>query len=161
MEQKYSGGCKDCMHLYACRRAIKICRIQNGRQLGDENAKKIIYTIACGKGKCKAYQKQDATTLEAEREQRQEDYLDYVKSEYFQNLKMQVFKRDGFQCQGKDCGSAKNLIVHHLHYGERYHEDINDLVTLCQKCHDKAHEHDKEKSKKEFAYKNGEAVETE
>ena len=146
MQTKYSGWCDDCIHLYACRRALKGFRIHLGEQLGKEKAKEIKYNIACGKGLCQAYEKKDTATLETERAHRQEEYSDYIKSDYFQNLKMQVFKRDGFQCQYKNCGSAKNILVHHTHYGARYNEDINDLVTVCQKCHNEIHANDKEKS---------------
>ena len=54
-----------------------------------------------------------------------------------------VFQRDNYTCQS--CGSRKNLQAHHIVYWRdcvsnpelRY--DIENGITLCRKCHLKAH----------------------
>lgn len=54
-----------------------------------------------------------------------------------------VFERDGYKC--KICGSNKNIQAHHIipwsqtrnNKGLRY--DIDNGITLCRKCHLKAH----------------------
>ncbi len=47
-----------------------------------------------------------------------------------------VLIRDGHKCV--KCKSEKNLDVHHKHYN---HDklSLNDLITLCRKCHKKEH----------------------
>jgi len=47
---------------------------------------------------------------------------------------------DGYQCQGKDCGSRVRLQVHHKTYVRFGNERMGDLVTLCESCHAKEHE---------------------
>lgn len=37
------------------------------------------------------------------------------------------------------CGSMKSLHVHHLHYKNIFHEEMEDLQLLCKKCHYKVH----------------------
>ena len=46
-----------------------------------------------------------------------------------------VLKRDKHKCV--KCGSTKGLCVHHKKYGEDI--TINDLQTLCKKCHQLEH----------------------
>ena len=38
------------------------------------------------------------------------------------------------------CGTAKNLRVHHISYATLGTDaEIDDLVTLCDKCHEEVH----------------------
>ena len=83
--------------------------------------------------------------MKAERTKRArivEKYKEYLQSDKWQEVRRERFQIDGYQCQ--ICGTAKNLDVHHVsyeHLGQP--EEINDLVTLCRKCHFKiVHEHD-------------------
>jgi 5-methylcytosine-specific restriction endonuclease McrA len=58
--------------------------------------------------------------------------------ERYKALKIQVLDRDGWRCQ--DCGSMKNLQVHHLKPRSRLGGDVMcNLITLCQSCHGKCH----------------------
>ena len=36
------------------------------------------------------------------------------------------------------CGSKKNLCVHHID-GNRYNNDMNNLITICKRCHQTHH----------------------
>ena len=45
---------------------------------------------------------------------------------------------DGHRCTS--CGSGKRLEVHHDTYANVGHERLEDLRTLCYKCHKKKHE---------------------
>lgn len=54
--------------------------------------------------------------------------------------RLAVFKRDGFKCQS--CGKANDLQAHHIRHWKddipnRY--NIDNGITLCRKCHLKAH----------------------
>jgi 5-methylcytosine-specific restriction endonuclease McrA len=49
-----------------------------------------------------------------------------------------VLERDGWRCQ--DCGSVKNLQVHHLKTRSQLGGDtMQNLITLCVSCHAKVH----------------------
>lgn len=63
-------------------------------------------------------------------------YKDYLKSEKWKTITSIRKELDG-SCVL--CGSKDNLIVHHRHYENLYHESINDLVTLCKEHHDEFH----------------------
>ena len=56
----------------------------------------------------------------------------------YRDLHCQVLKRDGWRCQV--CGSMGELQVHHLQFRSRSgDDDEKNLITLCGKCHRRAH----------------------
>lgn len=61
----------------------------------------------------------------------------------WQRLRLQVMERDGFACVRCSRDNV-TLHVHHLRYvpgGTVWDSPVEDLVTLCDECHDKAPEH--------------------
>ena len=60
-------------------------------------------------------------------------YEMYLQSERFDEIRQAVFDRDGHKCVV--CGSTENLRPHHLTYRNVYNENLDDLVTLCNRCH--------------------------
>jgi 5-methylcytosine-specific restriction endonuclease McrA len=68
------------------------------------------------------------------------EYNEQLKDQRWFYVRSRVMERDKHKC--KCCGTWRNLEVHHLRYefGRKAWEynDI-DLVTLCHKCHEKAH----------------------
>ena len=72
-------------------------------------------------------------------------YNGYLQSSHWKDIRRQRLAMDGFQCS--ICGTAKNLDVHHLTYERLGHEDLDDLVSLCKRCHAIVHEKDKKKVK--------------
>lgn len=64
-------------------------------------------------------------------------YRKYLKTTAWENKRCQVMVRDLCLCQ--DCGSNRHLEVHHLTYVRVGHELLDDLITLCKNCHNKAH----------------------
>lgn len=68
------------------------------------------------------------------------DYNEYIRSDAWIRKRDQRLAIDNYQC--KKCGTAKNLIVHHITYKNLGHEDMDDLVTLCWNCHNSVHEND-------------------
>lgn len=62
----------------------------------------------------------------------------YLKTPEWRNLRALVLKRDGGKCQG--CLVANATQVHHLHYRRWKRELACDLVSLCDRCHERAHE---------------------
>ena len=54
------------------------------------------------------------------------------------SLHNQVLERDRWRCQ--ECGSLRNLQVHHLQPRSQLGSDtITNLITLCALCHGKRH----------------------
>lgn len=69
------------------------------------------------------------------------NYEDFLKSEEWQQVSEMVKDRDGNKCV--ICGSTENLNAHHIGYnGDRLNED--DIVTLCNRCHECLHDGIKE-----------------
>ena len=64
------------------------------------------------------------------------NYNCYLKSNHWQRVKAALHRRY-IECG--ICKSKKNLNIHHVDYSKRGHEEIEDLVVLCQSCHFKAH----------------------
>lgn len=60
-------------------------------------------------------------------------YAEYMKSARWRAKRNEVLLRDGFKCI--KCRSHRRLQVHHLNYERLGNEDLNDLATLCAKCH--------------------------
>ena len=58
--------------------------------------------------------------------------------ERYQQLRKQVLRRDGWQCQ--ICGSRQSLQVHHKQLRSRQGDDaLSNLITLCAGCHEELH----------------------
>lgn len=70
-----------------------------------------------------------------------DDYMNL--SAVWQKIKKKKLRQDP-QCQM--CKTAINLQIHHVRYpGIWGEEKIEDLMTLCDSCHEKIHEQDKER----------------
>jgi len=65
-----------------------------------------------------------------------EEILERVKGNKYGGLYFQVLQRDNYECQ--NCHSKESLVEHHINGN---HEDnrMENLVTLCQKCHRAIH----------------------
>ena len=61
------------------------------------------------------------------------DYKKYLRSDYWDNIKNQVLKRDNYRC--RLCNSKVDLQVHHRTYENLENEKLEELITLCKKCH--------------------------
>ena len=62
------------------------------------------------------------------------DNSHYINGEEWQRVKKQRLEYDGYKC--KNCGSTKNLQVHHKEYTFEGKEDAKlNLITLCNDCH--------------------------
>lgn len=69
----------------------------------------------------------------------QMDYSDFLRTPYWKAIALYVKERDGKRCS--ICGATKTLQVHHLTYnnhGDELHH-IEDLICVCEKCHEKLH----------------------
>jgi 5-methylcytosine-specific restriction endonuclease McrA len=65
-------------------------------------------------------------------------YVEYLRTERWQQKRLAVHKRDGHKCRccGR-CDSALNSFdVHHMSYRYIGREPLRHLVTLCRECHE-------------------------
>ena len=75
-------------------------------------------------------------------------YDEYLANEHWRKVREARLIIDGYQCC--ECGSAKNLEVHHITYDNLGDEDIErDLITLCRSCHERLHRY--ESAAKQYA----------
>lgn len=74
------------------------------------------------------------------------DFDEYINSEMWEGTREQILDRDGYQCVF--CGTAKNLRVHHITYENIPFEKDEDLITVCNKCHNRLHKIDIARKKK-------------
>lgn len=72
-------------------------------------------------------------------------YEDLLKCEEWKEKRDKILKRDRYRCRW--CRSKKSLQVHHKYYSrypngqkvEPWNYPDDALITLCDKCHEKAH----------------------
>lgn len=83
-------------------------------------------------------------------------YRNYLQSEYWLQKRREALNFYGNKCC--DCGTTKNLNVHHVTYKNLGDEAMADLEILCGSCHQKEHDggnlvklREKEKFVKVFA----------
>ena len=64
---------------------------------------------------------------------------DYLQTDVWREIRMKRLRLDNYQCQ--NCGTAKNVEVHHLRYPDVWGTEniLYDLITLCDECHETAH----------------------
>ena len=60
-------------------------------------------------------------------------YLEYLRSDKWKEIRLKILKRDNNLCQ--KCKSEKAYHVHHLTYKNLFHEKLEDLISICIKCH--------------------------
>lgn len=61
----------------------------------------------------------------------------HLHSEYWKNIRQLVLERDKGICQS--CKTEKAKEVHHLTYKNLGNETIDELISYCRACHEKAH----------------------
>lgn len=69
---------------------------------------------------------------------RKQAYYKYLESSHWKQLRQEAFARDNHQC--RHCGTTRRLRGHHI----RYHKDlylctVDDILTLCEPCHEAEH----------------------
>lgn len=64
-------------------------------------------------------------------------YQDYLKTDYWQQVRKEVLRRANYRCQV--CNADAPLEVHHRTYESRGEETAGDVIALCRDCHTKFH----------------------
>lgn len=83
--------------------------------------------------------KDDAPKKKVSNEKKQ--HAKELASPKWKKKREEVFERYGKQCV--ECGSTKNIQVHHLIYRKGHHlweYNVDELIPLCKKCHQKIHD---------------------
>jgi 5-methylcytosine-specific restriction endonuclease McrA len=75
------------------------------------------------------------------RKQRQREYRRYLKSDGWRQRRQPALELAQGFC--RDCGSRRDLDVHHLTYVRQGAERPEDLVALCRQCHKARHKGDR------------------
>ena len=65
------------------------------------------------------------------------DYFEYLRTPHWQRVRADALKRHGHRCAV--CDSKGPLEVHHRTYVRKGHELPNDVIALCNPCHDNFH----------------------
>lgn len=78
-------------------------------------------------------------------------YSQQLRDRRWQRKRLEILERDGWRCRDPKCKEPENdavvLIVHHRIYrpGKMAWEYAEaDLLTLCERCHDKVHERNRQ-----------------
>lgn len=64
-------------------------------------------------------------------------YKDYIKSKYWKIRKNEYWQKHEKICMA--CTSKKRIILHHMKYGQYGYEPDENLVSLCNDCHEEFH----------------------
>jgi len=71
------------------------------------------------------------------KERIRERYELYLQSDHWQSLRKLAFSAHGHNCE--NCKSSKNIHVHHIQHRNLTDVSTEDLVVLCQDCHNIIH----------------------
>src|ERR1022692_4073283 len=61
-------------------------------------------------------------------------YHEYLQSDKWKSLRLLCLTRDQYRC--RVCNESEHLEVHHRTYERIGQEQLDDLTTLCDKCHE-------------------------
>jgi len=66
-------------------------------------------------------------------------YKEYLQTPEWKEIRTRAYRRAGFTCAL--CNNGGQLNCHHRNYTRRGHERPNDLIVLCEDCHQRHHGH--------------------
>ena len=69
----------------------------------------------------------------------QSQYVDYLKSREWQELRRLVFRFYGGRC-ALNARHTKHLETHHRTYERLGRERVDDIIVLCRDCHQRYHD---------------------
>jgi hypothetical protein len=64
-------------------------------------------------------------------------YKEYLLSNEWKEFRKKALEHHGKKCS--KCDRTKNLQIHHLHYRNIFHEQLEDVIVLCRKHHEQEH----------------------
>lgn len=66
------------------------------------------------------------------------EHKDYIESKVWHNFKSK-YNKSSYKQNCFSCESKFDLILHHITYERLWKEKLEDVVCLCNKCHNKFH----------------------
>lgn len=70
--------------------------------------------------------------------ERYKTYLEYLQSEHWSSLRLKCYKAAEFQCEG--CNDNRKLVGHHMIYRVPLTScTVDDIMCLCETCHNLFH----------------------
>lgn len=67
-----------------------------------------------------------------------ERYAEYLQSDHWKALRIKALNASGSQCEC--CLHKHGLEIHHIHYRNLTDCEVSDLMVLCFRCHEFAHQ---------------------
>ena len=89
---------------------------------------------------------------------KREFYLAYLNSPEWRTKRRDALRRAEYRCQAEGCTSKRGLQVHHLTYERLGAELDDDLVVVCEDCHESHHIAEMEKSESRVFLKIGRII---
>ena len=74
--------------------------------------------------------------------QKEMAYSRYLLTGHWRRARAAAIKQAGGKCTV--CQSTRRLHVHHLHYKTIWNERANDVVVLCEHCHNQLHKQERQ-----------------
>jgi hypothetical protein len=65
------------------------------------------------------------------------EYEEYLLSDEWKAFKKKALEHHSKKCA--KCNRTKSLQIHHLHYRNIFHEELEDVQVLCKKHHEEVH----------------------
>jgi hypothetical protein len=78
-------------------------------------------------------------------------YRDYLHTNHWQQIRLAALARAGYRCQL--CNSSNRLEVHHRTYARRGAEQDSDVIVLCERCHTRFHQTQRNPRKRSQPYR--------
>lgn len=75
---------------------------------------------------------------EKERQERREEYAQYLLTDEWRDKRQRVLERDRHVCQA--CLQNRATQVHHTTYAHIFHEPLFELISVCVPCHENLHQ---------------------
>ncbi len=66
-----------------------------------------------------------------------DEYKKYIKTKKWKTIAKEVKERANNKCE--ICGSERKLVTHHHNYVNVYNETHDDLLCVCNRCHETIH----------------------
>lgn len=72
-------------------------------------------------------------------------YQEFLKSDYWYNVKLKAWKRKETYGRCLFCGSTKNIELHHITYKWIFTKDeLRGIIALCREHHEEVHKYARE-----------------
>lgn len=100
------------------------------------NIKRIAWEVKCSVKEIEQIKNNKITPPKTKPKVRHKNYYTYINSAEWNKRRIQKLKSTNYKCE--ICKGPASQ-VHHKHYKTLYKENMNDLQSLCGRCHKNEH----------------------